>query len=102
MRTLLSLMALSLVGCASPATMNYVPPPIVDGCTIDVEVPVCAISRPRPYFAQGTSAVDLSVAYETVKGDLLRSEDCIEAMNVAISEWRQACTKQEVTRVRTR
>lgn len=101
MKKLAFLMALSLASCASPPA-PYIAPPVVDGCTIDVEVPVCAMDRPRPYFGAGSSAVELSLAYETVKGDLLRAETCISAMNTAVSQWRQACTKQEVTNVRQR
>lgn len=101
MKTLSFLIAFSLVGCvAAPST--YVAPPIVDGCTIDIQMPVCSVNRPRPYFASGADAGDLAVGYENVKGELLRAENCIAAMTAALSEWRMACIKNEVTHVRPR
>lgn len=101
MKTLTFLMALSLAGCAA-APSTYVAPPVVDGCTIDVEMPVCSVDRPRPYFGPGSHSGDLTLGYETVKGELLRAENCIATMNVAVAEWRTACTTQEVKRVRSR
>lgn len=102
MKTPAFLIALSLVGCASAPAAPYIAPPVVDGCTIDIQMPVCSVDRPRPHFGPGSHSGDLTIAYETVKGDLMRAESCIEAMNVAVSEWRLACAKQEVTNVRSR
>jgi hypothetical protein len=102
MRLFLSLAALSLVSCTTAPPSTYVAPPVVDGCTIDVEMPVCSVDRPRPYFAPGAHSGDLTIAYEAVKGELLRSEGCIEAMNNAVAQWRLACSNEQVTRVRTR
>ena len=102
MKPLVFLMALSLAGCASAPPAPILPSPVVDGCTIDVEMPVCSVDRPRPYFGPGSHSGDLTIAYETVKGELLRAEGCIATMYEAVAECRLACTKHEVNSVGSR
>jgi hypothetical protein len=95
MKTLFLLSSLGLIAaCAAPSK----PPPlsavVIDGCTVDLQMPVCEQSAPRPYFDVGENASDLAVEYENVKRDLIKAEGCIEAKDEAVSNWRQACIRE--------
>lgn len=62
------------------------------GCTYPVDLPACASEqRRRPYFGDGSHLGDLELAYEDVKGALLKSEECIDLTVAAVKVHEGVC-----------